>query len=145
VLVRPEWMDKPKEEMTEEERKLVKEFDKKLAILKEEQEKGRKAIETELKKCQSGILEICQGYDSKLRDLFGQKIDTDILILQNELKIIKLSYSALKALDSEKKDTALAKKIDFLKNEKQRYLSEVPESKVQYFALIHRIERIREG
>ena len=34
VLVKPEWMDKPKEEMTEEERKLVKEFEKKVAIFK---------------------------------------------------------------------------------------------------------------
>ena len=34
VLVRPEWMDKPKEEMSEEERRLVKEFEKKVAIFK---------------------------------------------------------------------------------------------------------------
>lgn len=34
VLVRPDWMDKPKEDMSEEERRLVKEFDKKMAIFK---------------------------------------------------------------------------------------------------------------
>ncbi len=34
VLIRPEWMDKPKEEMSEEEKKLVKEFEKKMAIFK---------------------------------------------------------------------------------------------------------------
>jgi large-conductance mechanosensitive channel len=33
-LVKPEWMNKPKEEMNDEERKLLKEFEKKLAIFK---------------------------------------------------------------------------------------------------------------
>lgn len=33
-LVRPEWMNKPREEMNEEERKLVKDFEKKLATFK---------------------------------------------------------------------------------------------------------------
>ena len=34
VLVRPDWMDKPKDDMSEEERRLVKEFDKKMATYK---------------------------------------------------------------------------------------------------------------
>ncbi len=34
VLVRPEWMDKPTEDMSEEERRLVKEFEKKMATFK---------------------------------------------------------------------------------------------------------------
>lgn len=33
-LVKPEWMNKPKEELSDEERKLVKEFEKKQAVLK---------------------------------------------------------------------------------------------------------------
>lgn len=33
-LVRPDWMNKPKEDLNEEERKLIKEFDKKQATLK---------------------------------------------------------------------------------------------------------------
>ncbi len=31
-LVRPDWMNKPKEEMSEEEKKLTKEFEKKVAV-----------------------------------------------------------------------------------------------------------------
>jgi hypothetical protein len=34
ILVREEWMDKPVDEMTEEEKRLLKEFEKKMNLLK---------------------------------------------------------------------------------------------------------------
>lgn len=34
VLVREEWMDKPVDEMSEDEKKLLKEFEKKMNLLK---------------------------------------------------------------------------------------------------------------
>lgn len=55
-LVRPSWMDKPEAEMSEEEIKELRAFEKKMEIIKEEKEKTRKALETELKKLQIQVI-----------------------------------------------------------------------------------------
>ncbi|KAJ1563371.1 Cilia- and flagella-associated protein 43, partial [Nowakowskiella sp. JEL0078] len=73
-LVKPDWMSKPKEELNEEERKQIKEFEKKLA---EEQEKYKKALETELKKLQGVITEICENFDQQLQQFANFKLATD--------------------------------------------------------------------
>ncbi|KAJ1549129.1 Cilia- and flagella-associated protein 43 [Cladochytrium tenue] len=105
-LVQPEWMKKPKEEMTEEEKMLVKEFEKKKAIFKEEQEKYKKALETELRKLQTSIQEICANFDAKLKEFLRQKIETDQVIFQKELQVAKLSQSLLLMEDNvEQKET----------------------------------------
>ncbi len=56
TLVRAEWMDKPIDEMTEEEKKLLKEFEKKMNVLKvvvisqiEKNRKKKKSIAKRLK------------------------------------------------------------------------------------------------
>lgn len=55
-MVRPSWMDnKPEAEMSEEEIKEVRTFEKKLEAIREEKEKTRKALETELKKLQAQV------------------------------------------------------------------------------------------
>ncbi|KAJ3099331.1 Cilia- and flagella-associated protein 43 [Phlyctochytrium planicorne] len=128
-LVRPDWMNKPKEEMSDDERKLLKEFEKKVAILKEEQEKYRKALETELKKLQSVISDICDGFDQKLRELFNAKLDADQEIYKNELKIIKLGISVIQAEGDEAKESEIISKLEALKAEKTRITSEIPDIK----------------
>lgn len=60
----------------------------------EEQEKYRKALETELRKLQSTITEICSTFDAKLREFFDAKVNTDQTIYQNELRIIKLALAS---------------------------------------------------
>jgi chromosome segregation ATPase len=58
-LEREEWMNKPTDEMTEEERLKFKEFEVKRQRLEEEKEKIRKNLENELKKLRSDVSEIC--------------------------------------------------------------------------------------
>lgn len=128
-LVRPEWMNKPRDEMNEEERKLVKEFEKKLATFKEEQEKYRKALETELKKLQGSIQDIGDGFDQKLRDFFNVKMNSDQTIYQNELKMIKMSHAILLGESNEFMEKELIMKLDELKAEKLKYMSDIPEIK----------------
>jgi hypothetical protein len=95
-------MNKPKEEYTDEEKKLLKEFEKKVAIFKEEQDKHRKALETELRKLQGGILEIQDSFDQKLLEFYNIKLNTDKKIYQKELLIVKLtSYAMLFDLDDQ--------------------------------------------
>ncbi|KAI9327817.1 hypothetical protein DFJ73DRAFT_800748 [Zopfochytrium polystomum] len=136
-LVRPEWMNKPKEEMSEEERKLLKEFEKKMATFKEEQEKYRKALETELRKLQGTIQEICDAFDQKLKDLFEAKLKTDQTIYQNELNVIKLLRSSLLGEGDEPRELQLNTLLDDLKSEKTKCAAETPELKKE-------VERARE-
>ncbi|KAJ3411976.1 Cilia- and flagella-associated protein 43 [Chytridiales sp. JEL 0842] len=128
-LVRPEWMNKPREEMSEEERKLVKEFEKKVAVFKEEQEKYKKALETELKKLQGYIQEVCETFDQKLQELFNYKLSTDQNIYQNELKMIKLRQVCVISEDDEKKEVEMNKRLEELKVEKANCMAEIPEIK----------------
>ena len=62
-LEREEWMTKPSDEMTEEERLKLKEFEVKRQRLEEEKEKIRKNLENELKKLRSDVVDICQKFD----------------------------------------------------------------------------------
>ncbi|KAI8612803.1 hypothetical protein BC830DRAFT_1230957 [Chytriomyces sp. MP71] len=128
-LVRPEWMNKPREEMNEEERKLVKEFEKKVATMKEEQEKYRKALETELKKLQGFILELCDNFDQRLKELLVKKLEADQAIYKNELKRVKLEQSILLAEGDEAKESQLNLRLEELRLEKQACLQYLPEIK----------------
>ena len=77
-----EWMSKPIDEMTEDERTKMKEFEVKKARLEEEKEKIRKNLENELKKLKNEILEICFRFDDKLMILFRRKLEYDYRIYE---------------------------------------------------------------
>ncbi|KAJ3048620.1 Cilia- and flagella-associated protein 43, partial [Rhizophlyctis rosea] len=128
-LVKPEWMNKPKEDMSEEERKAVKEFEKKLAVQKEEQEKYRKALETELRKLQSSIAEICDAFDAKLREFFNVKMATDRQVQQMELMIIKFGQATLYGEDDEARESSIHARLEELRSEKMTCMAEIPEIK----------------
>ena len=136
-LVKPEWMSKPKEDMSDDERKLLKEFEKKMAIYKEEQEKARKALETELRKLQSVITEITNAFDSQLREFHKEKLRTDNFIYQFELTIIKLSRASLNSEEDEPRELEIMTSLDKLKEEKLDCNNEIPEIKKE-------LERCRE-
>ena len=136
-LVRPEWMNKPKDEMNDEEKRLVKEFEKKLAVYKEEQEKARKALETELRKLQTVITEICDNFDLQLGELHRIKASAEKIIYQMELRIIKMSQSCIISEDDLSKEQQLQLKLETLKQERTLCTNEIPEIKKE-------LERCRE-
>jgi WD40 repeat protein len=129
-IVRPEWMNKPKEELTDEEKKLMKDFEKKMAIFKEEQEKQKKALETELRKLQANISEIQDQFDQKLHELASAKVEVDTAIFRNEVLIIKQTQYALECIRDDFKEKELNAQIEKLKQEKINYTNEIPEIKV---------------
>ena len=102
-ILKEEWMNKPKNEMSEEEKKLLKDYEKKLATMREEQEKHRKALETELRKVQAFISDVCNGFDKKLAQFFQSKIACDQIQLQLELQISKLEKSLIFGEDDDSK------------------------------------------
>ncbi|EAR97028.3 hypothetical protein TTHERM_00196190 (macronuclear) [Tetrahymena thermophila SB210] len=91
-----EWMNKPLEEMNEEERVRFKEYEVKKQRLEEEKEKIRKNLENELKKLKSDVNEICQKFDEKLLLTFKRKLEFDYRVYEQELYIVKLAQQILK-------------------------------------------------
>lgn len=86
-LVREEWMNKPEDEMTEEEKVKLKAFEQKE---KEFKEKQRKAWEKDLLKIKLEIEEIHVKFDNELDELFKYKLFVDVRILEQELYYIRL-------------------------------------------------------
>ncbi|XP_036592448.1 cilia- and flagella-associated protein 43-like [Trichosurus vulpecula] len=83
----------------EEERRQAKEYEKKVKELNEEKDKYRKSLDAELRKIQGSIQETTQAFDYNLKKLFERKVQAEMVINQEELKITNLVFSLL--LDEE--------------------------------------------
>lgn len=86
-------MSKEPAEMSEEEIRMAREFEKKEESFLEEREKLKKALEAELRKLQASITQSMEQFDERLQKLFQQKIRTQMVIHQDELKILHLARS----------------------------------------------------
>ena len=86
-LVREEWMSKPDEEMTEDERMRFKEF---LVKEKEFKEKQRKAWEFTLKNIRQEIIDIEYKFEEKFLALNKKRLFFEHRIYEQELYIIRL-------------------------------------------------------
>lgn len=86
-------MSKEPAEMSEEEIRMAREFEKKEEAFLEEREKLKKALEAELRKLQASIFQAMEQFDERLQKLFQQKIRTQMVIHQDELKILHLARS----------------------------------------------------
>eukprot|EP01135_Chromosphaera_perkinsii_P008931 Nk52_evm41s1524 gene=Nk52_evmTU41s1524 len=120
---RPEWMNAPAEELTEDEQKQVKEFEKKYNMFLEEREKRRKALETELKKVQESIQQTYQGFNERLGELFHLKIETEQKIIMTELKVLKLIKSLQDEEDVYNEENKLAELLESKQYEKVKSAS----------------------
>lgn len=80
-------MNNPQDEMTDEEKAKLKEFEQKE---KEFKEKQRKAWEKDLLKIKQEIEEIHVKFDNELDELFKYKLFVDVRILEQELYFIRL-------------------------------------------------------
>ena len=128
-LKRPEWMSKPKDDMTDDEKKAVKEFDKNLSVYKEEQEKQRKALETELRKLQASVIQIYDAFDLNLKQLQKEQMLSERNILHLELQIIKMQHAST---NSDTFDAAKQNKIDqliILEKERESFSNDAPDVK----------------
>lgn len=86
-LIREDWMNKPVDEMTDDEKARLKEFEQKE---KEFKEKQKKAWEQDLKKIKSEIIDIQLRFEEKLLTLFKKKLFIDVRVLEQELYLIRL-------------------------------------------------------
>ena len=88
-------MNKPYEEMDDDEKIKFSEFEAREQQLKEEREKLRKNLELELRKLKNEIKEICEKFDEKMFVLYRRRLEYDYRIYEQELYIIKLTLSML--------------------------------------------------
>ncbi|XP_071090035.1 cilia- and flagella-associated protein 43-like isoform X1 [Haliotis cracherodii] len=107
---KPHFMiSKAEEEWSEDEKKLVGDYEKKVKDLTEEREKYRKQLETELRKLQGIIQDGMAGFDETLNALFLKKIKVMMVIYQEELKIQRLRFVLLKEEELEVSERELVR------------------------------------
>ncbi len=115
-MPRLDFMSKEQAEMTEDEIRLAREFEKKEAAFLEEREKMKKALEAELRKLQGSIVQGMEQYDERVLKLFQLKIATQTTINQEELKIQHLARALfiekeIKMKEEELNNTLEEKKV----------------------------------
>jgi hypothetical protein len=107
TLVREDWMSKPAEEMNDDEKIKLREYEIKEQKQNEEKEKIRKNLENELKKLRGEIQEICLKFDEKLSLFLKKKLEFDQRVGEQQLQIIKLSCAIMQQRDSKVRNNRL--------------------------------------
>ena len=97
-LEREEWMDLPPDQLTEDQRFKLKEFEEKEKKHNEDIERIRKLMENELKKLQKDVKDQRDKFDEKLDEVFKLRLETEQEIFQQELIIVRISLSLLQEL-----------------------------------------------
>ncbi|XP_009276352.1 PREDICTED: cilia- and flagella-associated protein 43 [Aptenodytes forsteri] len=114
----PPFISKPEHVWNDEEKKIFREHEKKVKELSEEKEKYRRALENELKKLEASIQETTQNFDQIVCKLSERKVKLEMVIYQEELKIVNLVYALML---NEELDTREAGLHNFLmKKEKEK-------------------------
>jgi hypothetical protein len=114
-LIREDWMNKPVEDMTDEEKTKLKEFEKKE---KEFKDKQRKAWEQELKKLKGEIVDVQLKFEERLLTLFKKKLFVDVRIKEQELYLIRLVIMLHDAKETKYDERKYREEVEKLEKEK---------------------------
>ncbi|XP_025093863.1 LOW QUALITY PROTEIN: cilia- and flagella-associated protein 43-like [Pomacea canaliculata] len=117
-------------EWTEEEQKLVKDYERRCKELNEEREKFRKQLETELRKLQAQIKEGMAAFDETLNQLFLKKIKVMMVIYQEELKILRLRRSLLIEEELDTRERELSYRMNHKRELRQLASEAVVEARI---------------
>ena len=107
ILEREEWMEKPREKMTEEERNQYDEFVEKELALKEEKARIRKVLLQEMKKLQNEIKVIEDSFDAKMQKFFIQKLEFCLRIFEQNTLVSRLKIQLLNSRNLERREATL--------------------------------------
>ncbi|NXJ63750.1 CFA43 protein, partial [Rostratula benghalensis] len=95
----PLFISKPEHVWNDEEKRIFREYEKKVEELNEEKENYRRDLQNELEKLESSIQETTTNFDETVCKLSERKVKSEMVIYQEELKIVNLVYALL--LDEE--------------------------------------------
>eukprot|EP01116_Phalansterium_solitarium_P018959 TRINITY_DN516_c0_g1_i5.p1 TRINITY_DN516_c0_g1~~TRINITY_DN516_c0_g1_i5.p1 ORF type:complete len:1114 (+),score=518.85 TRINITY_DN516_c0_g1_i5:116-3343(+) len=110
-LVKPAHLNKPDKELTDDELKELREFERKVQELLEEHEKRRKFLEADMSKQQASIGETCAAFDEQLQRLQRRKLKRDEAVFERELALIKLAQALLRDEHNERREQALVESV----------------------------------
>lgn len=128
-IIRPDCADKHLADMSEDEKKSFKEWEKKVAFRKEEDEKYRKSLESEMKKLITSVSDIYVKFDTDLKELEKTKLKADSLIYRNEIAILKLVKCSIDKLNVLTDESLQSKTINAIKSRKAIFATEIQEVK----------------
>jgi WD40 repeat protein len=112
VLVREEWMDQlTYEDMDDDQRRELEDFEARVKALEEEKEKQRKALELELKKLKTDIADVCRVFDDKVKELYDMRMRTQMVIFTEELYMVRLGLSVMEREDETQVTTELQSQL----------------------------------
>lgn len=115
--------------MSEEEKKLVKDWEKKVLFRKEEDEKYRKSLESEMKKLITSVSEIFLKFDVDLKELEKTKLRVDTAIYKNEIAILKLVNCSLDKIAVTNDEKLQIELVNTIKTRKTTFATESQEIK----------------
>ncbi|KAJ7396663.1 hypothetical protein BTVI_143352 [Pitangus sulphuratus] len=95
----PPFISKPEDLWNDEEKRLFGEYEKKVKELNEEKEEYRQTLKNEWKKLEASIQETTRNFDETVCKLSERKVKSEMVIHQEELKIVNLTCDLL--LDEE--------------------------------------------
>ncbi|KNE62722.1 hypothetical protein AMAG_07909 [Allomyces macrogynus ATCC 38327] len=128
TVPRPEFMDtKPRAEWSDEEKKVVKEYEKRVATLREEQEKYRKSLETELRKLEASVDEIKLALEQRLHALLDDKFRTNHKIHMAAARILSLVRRLASARADAHEAAAVAEQMVRAKAQRATAAESLPE------------------
>merc|ERR1712070_4825 len=85
-MEREPWMDLPEEEMSEDQKKALKDWLVRKQKFDEDREKHRRALEAEMKKAHQDIADACASFDEKLAVVHKQMLKVHRQIHEYELR-----------------------------------------------------------
>ena len=110
-----ELVGKAVEDMTDEEKVKLKEYEQKK---KETMDKQRKANEQDLKKLKADIVEIQLRFEERLLQLFKKKLFIDVRVLEQELYVIRLVIMLHDGKETKADEKKYRKEFERLEQEK---------------------------
>ncbi|NXV18704.1 CFA43 protein, partial [Cepphus grylle] len=117
----PSFISKPEHVWNDEEKKIFREHEKKVKELNEEKENYRRALENELEKLEASIQETTKNFDETVCKLSERKVKSEMVIYQEELKIVNLVYALLLDEELDAREAGLHNFLMKKENEKVSY------------------------
>ncbi|NXW55762.1 CFA43 protein, partial [Eurystomus gularis] len=136
----PPFISKPEHVWNDEEKKIFEEHEKKVKQLNEEKGKYRRALENELKKLEDSIQETTQNFDEIVCKLSEKKVKLEMVIYQEELKIVNLIYALLLDEELDVRETGLHNFLTKKKKEKVKTARTIQTTKNKIEAYIDTYE-----
>ncbi|KAF4791478.1 hypothetical protein TURU_131639 [Turdus rufiventris] len=114
----PSFISRPEDLWTDEEFKIFDEYEKNVKELNEGKEEYRQFLRGEWSKLEASIKETTQNFDEIVCKLSEKKLKSDMVIYQEELKIINLIYTLLLDEELDTREAGLHKFLTKKKKEK---------------------------